>query len=339
MSAFSATLVLLLIGAVASVLVYILTTRRGWQLKNRYFATALIVGTVFLFVIPPFMVPDEKYHYSNAYHVSNGILGIEDPEDTNYLYMRKEDTYFNEGDHLSADTYSHMFRRFSAKRDEHLVLHKLKTQRTCRNIYYLIPGCGIALARLLHLPFGFVLLFGQFFNFLFFLLTRTAIGWMPYGGKSLFATAFLPMTLQQISSFSYDAPLFACFFAVFAAGLALAERKKLLLNEKEVRAESGGKDALKRIFLIVLFLFMVILLLGIKGGIYAVVLLVPLMAVFRKDVFCGAHKKAVRMFLLLAAAAAAAAVCWFVLTGRAEHWLNLWPVTRFLPLHGRPDIC
>ena len=38
--------------------------------------TVALFGMVFMFVMPPFSCPDEKYHFLGAYHLSNMMMGV-----------------------------------------------------------------------------------------------------------------------------------------------------------------------------------------------------------------------------------------------------------------------
>ena len=72
---------------------YVYLHREGIKdrLHKLYLFVGLIVGCMYLIMIPIFCVPDELFHFKDAYHVSNEMMGIHDPDDDT-LTMRVCDT-------------------------------------------------------------------------------------------------------------------------------------------------------------------------------------------------------------------------------------------------------
>ena len=81
----------------------------------------------------------------------------------------------------------------------------------------------IALGRLLHLNSVPTFYLGRMMNLLLFaILGMLAVRKMPFGKNILFATALLPLTLQQVASYSYDSVIIAFAFYYVATCFDLA---------------------------------------------------------------------------------------------------------------------
>lgn len=83
---------------VAMLSLYFITTMIVWsgekQLHRIYFPIALVMGMVFMMMLPAYQVPDEVTHAGTAYRISNSIMGVENTDDLNYLNMREADAEY-----------------------------------------------------------------------------------------------------------------------------------------------------------------------------------------------------------------------------------------------------
>lgn len=197
------------------------------RLHKLYLFVGVIVGTMFLIMIPIFCVPDEIFHFKDAYHVSNEMLGIHDPdEDT--LTMRECDTKMkmNKTEYGNPIVYAKYIRSiFSGIVSHETELVVTDTGKNYGQDYlYVIPALGLTLARLLHLGSTQMFLLGRFFNLLFFVLCMSyAIKKTPVGKLGFFGIGLLPIVLQQAASLSYDVMINALAIVTVAVSLALLD--------------------------------------------------------------------------------------------------------------------
>lgn len=63
------------------------------RLEHIFFALALCLGLLFLYVLPPLSAPDEVRHYISAYRLSNYMLGISDYGGDGRVPVRLEDWF------------------------------------------------------------------------------------------------------------------------------------------------------------------------------------------------------------------------------------------------------
>lgn len=174
-------------------------------------ATLLVSGLAYGVIFTPFSAPDEDYHYSASYALSNFILGqgyqSEDP-----VPMRADDAHlYDEMDiNLSASGYEVLLAGFSQSSSSSSVV-LVNTGR----YHYLTsnpPQCkiasalGITFGRLLGLNSYITYYLGRLFNLLIYVAVVVAAFRITPIGKSIFAVvSLLPMSLHLAVSYSYDA--------------------------------------------------------------------------------------------------------------------------------------
>lgn len=209
---------------------YVYLHREGIKdrLHRLYIVVGIVVGTMFLIIIPIFCVPDELYHFKDAYHVSNEMLGIHDP-DVETLTMREADTKMkmNKTTYDNPIVYAKYIRSiFSDIVTDGTELVVTDTGKNYGEDYlYVIPALGMTVARLLHLGSTQMFLVGRFFNLLFFVLCLSyAIKKTPVGKLGFFGIGLLPIVLQQAASISYDVMINGFSLVIIALSLALLQQ-------------------------------------------------------------------------------------------------------------------
>lgn len=75
-----------------------LKTAAGWRLEQIYPAAGLILGLLFLFVLPPLSAPDEISHYVSAYQLSSKILGMPSNAPNGRVLLRPQDVWVEDLD-------------------------------------------------------------------------------------------------------------------------------------------------------------------------------------------------------------------------------------------------
>lgn len=196
----------------------------------------LVLGVVYSLVLPPFVVPDELSHFYAAYNMSDTLLFMRDVSP-----IRVDDLNFVEsigGYELSGIYYGQLREWFTFLAvDPTLVESDLVgaynpfSNRSPQVTF--APALGFAIARLIGLGTIPMIYLGRFFNLLYFIaLLFFALRILPQGKRILAVVAFLPMTLQQVSSLSYDAGILGMSFLLFAL-IMKAITGKGILSAKE----------------------------------------------------------------------------------------------------------
>ncbi|MCD8082773.1 MAG: DUF2142 domain-containing protein [Clostridiales bacterium] len=237
--------------------------RRPFLPERVYPAAGLLLGLIFLVVLPPLCAPDEISHYVSAYRLSNALMGKEatdrygrvlfDVQDVwvediygDYAYERTEEGVWKAaaetfdantvlGKTLTEDTYAcyhalltdDSFRPGQTEAFEGMPADSPNPPVTTTPLAYLPQALFMTAARLLSLGTLPMLFLGRLGNLLFFVgMTWLAMRRLPFGKEVLFGFALLPMTLHLSASYSYDAMLMGCFFLFGAVCLDLAYQKE-----------------------------------------------------------------------------------------------------------------
>ncbi len=201
------------------------------QLHRVFLFASLILGTVYLFLIPFRTAPDEYVHIAAAYRYSNVIYGT---KDTPAL------VHVREGDEMFLNTYddgaTNLF--FYQDLTENLFSPAPKGDgsnipaRDASGIFpllYLPQTLGVLFARLVGVGKLGLLFFGRFFNLLFYsIVVMFAIKKIPMMKPMLFAAGLLPMCLSLAASFSYDTFVIAIAFLLFSFVLSAIRKKEPL---------------------------------------------------------------------------------------------------------------
>ena len=251
--------------------IYIRRANIKERLHKVYFVMGIAIGVMFMIIIPIFCAPDEIFHFKDAYHVSNVILGIHDPDEET-LTMRLCDTQldFNKISYENPIEYAKYIRSIFSGIISHqndLIVTDYGKNYGADYLYF-IPAAGMAIARLIHLGNIQMFLMGRFFNLVFFVLCMAyAIKKTPIAKVGFFGVGLLPIIMQQAASMSYDVMINA--FSIVVTALSL-----LILDE-----EKKGSITIRDYVIYALTLG---LLIPTKGHAYMLFFLFPLYAVFKQ---------------------------------------------------------
>lgn len=214
--------------------------KNSFRIENIYLILALLFGTLFIFLIPPFQSPDEDSHFKKAYMVSKGhFYGVESNKKIgNYIPNNMQD-YIN--DKLTFMGNRDMKYSYS--------LYALDTQtltvssdKSFNNystvginpIIYLIPALGIIIAKIFSVFLGLsftisnLLYCGRLLSLISYsLIVFYAIKISPKFKKSMMALALMPMTLTLFSTITYDSLIISCSFLLFGITMKYVHDDKL----------------------------------------------------------------------------------------------------------------
>ena len=214
--------------------------KNSFRIENIYLILALLFGTLFIFLIPPFQSPDEDSHFKKAYMVSKGhFYGVESNKKIgNYIPNNMQD-YIN--DKLTFMGNRDMKYSYS--------LYALDTQtltvssdKSFNNystvginpIIYLIPALGIIIAKIFSVFLGLsftisnLLYCGRLLSLISYsLIVFYAIRISPKFKKSMMALALMPMTLTLFSTITYDSLIISCSFLLFGITMKYVHDDKL----------------------------------------------------------------------------------------------------------------
>ncbi|MCD8075014.1 MAG: DUF2142 domain-containing protein [Lachnospiraceae bacterium] len=191
---------------------YVLNVREdSISFLNIYIALFFLMGLAYLLVFLPYVSPDEPSHFASAYRVSNLLLGKTGLTSGDRLLMRAEDfvLYGLDEEALSSEYYMQVTEEFRFFASDQSYVIADGAMVTNAIFSYIVPGIGIALARMLHMSGTMTFLMGRLANLIFFTaVLRFLMKKIPFGRTALFAIAMMPMTLHMAASYSYDVMTF-----------------------------------------------------------------------------------------------------------------------------------
>ena len=197
-----------------------------------FVALALIFGVMFVFLTPPFQVPDEMTHFLKSYSLSEFRLiprvedgVVIDEMDSQIMDFVSAFGYLNR--HPENKT---SFRDIGNWNDVYTSTFNEKEQTTYVTvnayiIYYLPQAFGMAVAHLFGLSVLWTLFMGRLFNLFFYVaILYLAIKTTPVCKNLFFLLALLPMAVFQAASLSYDV------MVISVCALFIAEVLNLIYN-------------------------------------------------------------------------------------------------------------
>lgn len=183
-------------------------------------------------VFPPLGGADEHIHYTSAYNLSNKMMNYE-AESGIAIRNTDEEALFYCVPTLDGQGFSDVYRYIANANwfglsEEELSISG-KEMSTLSWYRYIFAAIGISFARLLKLGGVPVMFAGRIMNALLFIgLGYIAIRKLPVGKAQMLSLALVPMIIQLVSSYSYDAISISFSILFFALCLSYRENSKVL---------------------------------------------------------------------------------------------------------------
>lgn len=211
------------------VIVLVLVIKRT-QIDKLAFCLVMILGFLYIMVIPPYVTPDEPAHISTAYKESSEIIGKEST-DSNGKVIGYEDmtSYLVRREIPNANSYV-QYVRWLFGRTEAITesqTFELGSSLEVGMLGYTPQIIGMTLGRILQVNSIQLLFVGRLCALLFYaFITYMSVKLIPFGKNMLSIIAILPMTMQQAVSFSYDSVLNGVLFLLISYELYLIYSKQ-----------------------------------------------------------------------------------------------------------------
>ena len=219
-----------------------------------FLTLSLIIGLMFLIVLPPLQAPDENAHFFRAYQLTNGKI-IAD-------VLTEIKTDYRAGGALPSSvtkTATIWSNRIAAHPTEKVKKEQfletwampLEAEKTTRAVFnsapyspipYIPQIIGIAFGKLFNLPPLWLIYLGRFANLVIAtLITFVSIKVLPIYKWVFFLLALTPMALSQRASLSADAVLNGVSFLLIATIINCTfNSKKVKVSAKDVALISLG---------------------------------------------------------------------------------------------------
>lgn len=226
-----------------AVIFYIFFLRyRKVSFYSAFACSMLLMGIAYSAVFLPYSVEDEHAHYGLAYDVSNNWLGTGsgydeyDGETRDYTQMmRRDDAQLYLSSDINLDRGEYIWTQLGGKvlsNEMEECISKYVILIT--KIFYFPSALGITVARLLSFNTYTLIYMGRIFNLLFMVfILYMAMRLCPEGKEMIGAAAFLPISILQLMSYSYDG-MIMCTIVFYTAYIFYINRKKENIQIKDI---------------------------------------------------------------------------------------------------------
>lgn len=162
-------------------------------------------GLIMLFVLAPGSGPDDIYHYYSSVGLSNKLLLRDSVNEIEKKYESDLPIHHNTNIAL-IETFEGL--RYRAGSEEGTFVYEGRMDKLKWPLSHLAQAVGITAGRIFKLGFIRVYTLGRLFNMAAYIaLAMLAIRLVPVNKELMLMMSILPMSMQQATQLSYDAPV------------------------------------------------------------------------------------------------------------------------------------
>ncbi|MBQ3280074.1 DUF2142 domain-containing protein [Candidatus Saccharibacteria bacterium] len=234
---FGVYFVVMLIGTILAetALCYILyfAKKHQWKIEKIFLILSLIIGSIYVLVLPIGRVPDEASHFFRVYEITEGHFVSESDENHTFAGSVQPENIILVSKFANQNvTYSEVLNNLGLQASEEKTFIATSAYGYSP-LAYTPQIAGMFIGKILHLPFLISAYIAKFFN-LFFCITilYLCIKYIPFLKKFIFLLAFLPISMQSMASLSADAPIFVSAIALITFVLYSIYSRKEAFNKK-----------------------------------------------------------------------------------------------------------
>ena len=209
--------------------------KKNFKVEKMWLLYSIIYLLPILFIIPPYQVPDEPYHFNNSYQlsqintfevskfISKGEIEVPSNfECLNYAQLKEKDKVSNQEDIKNC---------FNSTENKKYGFEE-KDISPSYKIGYLISSIGIKLADFITNSPMIIFFMGRIFNFvLSVVIIYFAIKKAPKYKEMILTLGLMPMFIQQMVSHSYDSILNSVCLLIIALCISMASKDKVPLKK------------------------------------------------------------------------------------------------------------
>ena len=279
-----------IISYVVLALAMVLCFRKQFAIERVFLLIAIPLGLLYMFLLTPFSIPDEYYHYQTSYELSNRLM-LKTGEWTDMGISTHFD-YSHFPQHTNnSEGYERVLNEILEKAPEGYPV-KIPSHRSLVYFVLQLPqAIGITIGRVFKANFIIIFYLGRLMNLMAYICCAYwAIKAVPDRKGLFFLIGIMPMSLHQAASYSYDCMTIALTLLTTALYLRAVNRKPLIQWKEYLLLIIAGT-----------------LMAPAKAGFAPLIFLVFLIPASR---FSTAKKRWTMICSLLGAALAALALVW-----------------------------
>ena len=254
---------------------------KSWSIQKLFLVLGLIVGIIYVFALPVGRAPDEGAHFARIYEITNGHLVSDISEDGHDWGSIEAENIGIVHDFSNNNVqYHEIVKHLTDYPDESTQTFNITSAGNYNAIEYAPHVIGMGLGKILHLPFLITAYLAKLFHLVTcIVILYFCIKYIPFLKKFIFFIAFLPITMQAMSSLSADG---------FITVIAIALTSFVLYSTYTLKSPFTKKH-----YLLILALCFV---LSLSKVVYAFLCL--LLFAIPKERFKGSKNKIITIFLI-----------------------------------------
>ncbi len=185
--------------------IVIIAKKHSWKIEKLFLVLGLIIGPLYSLAIPIGRAPDEESHFFRIYELSKGHF-ISDTDEYGSIGSIEASNIEIVRDFKENNvTYAEIFENLSIYPDESNQTFIKTSAYSYSIISYLPHVIGIKLGQTFNLPLLVTAYIAKLFNCITcILLLYLSIKFIPFLKECIFLIAFLPITMQSMTSLSAD---------------------------------------------------------------------------------------------------------------------------------------
>ena len=224
------SIILLLVLTVVVGLVFYRAKRRNWPIEKIFLVVGLLVGFLYIFIVPMNAQQDEGGHFLRTWEIAEGNLlskggeGTQAPQGVWEAISRQEEDSYHE--------YIRVYKKTGIMAgDEYADIPNYNDGYS--PFSYIPQIVAIWLGKIVNLPVIPIMYIGRLFNmFCCVFVLYLCIKYIPFLKKMVFFIAMLPMSMNNFASLSADGSMICAGIALITFVLYAREtmKKKLTYN-------------------------------------------------------------------------------------------------------------
>ena len=248
---FDASFIIILIGSIILEIIFciliFISKKKEWKIEKTFLILGLIVGFIYVLALPVGRAPDEESHFFRIYELSTGHIVSDISESGKPGSIEASNIEIIRDFKENNVSYSEILDNLNVypnNEDQTFV----RTSAYSYNIFSYLPHTiGMIIGKIFNLPLLVTAYLAKMFNLVTcILILYFSIKYIPFLKKMVFFLAFLPITMQAMSSLSPDG-------LVISTSIALIS---FILYSTYVLKTKFSKKHLGILFLLCLFISM-----------------------------------------------------------------------------------
>lgn len=200
--------------------------KKETKIENYFLQMGIVLGIMFILLIPPGVSPDDLAHIATSYSDVNKIMGKEAIDKDGYTIARETDIAVGISNQLSLNTMA-KYKDQLIKKPEFVRTQYIRGPLKTPIIAHLPQDIGVLLGWIFHQNGMITLYMGKICALIFYLICiYCAIRWLPWGKQVLAIIALFPINLELATSFSYDCIVLSLSFLLTAYVMKLIYEKE-----------------------------------------------------------------------------------------------------------------